>query len=531
MPETKKPASRKSASPTPRAQVDATLFRAAVEQADIAISISDPRAHIEYVNPAFTRVSGYLPADALGEKQSILSSHTTPPEVYKAMWHTITGKQTWSGRLVNRRKDGSPYLADLTVTPVLDEAGQISHYLGLHRDITALHKLECAVRNQKALIESVVDSAPLVLALLNLEDRVVLDNLAYKALMSDLGMTEPAKVLLDAIRNELGNGFGAFTPGSHAFLDRQVRLDRPHWRSPRWYNCSAVWVSAASDKADAFYNSEGEPMLLLVATDISRQIQEQEKARIAALQAVMAEENRQQALRESLSAAVYQMEGPLNVLGSVVTMMGRRGCDPAQAALAEALKAGQAALETLRTAIPARAPEMSTAVNLNEVVRDVLDLSSGRLLAAGVSVSWKPQMVLPNIQGAPTRLRGLLKALVDNAIESMNVKGWRQRELAITTISLGDSVEISVVDSGPGLAPELRLKAFEPFFSTKKAQGNHLGTGLPAAQQVAVDHGGCIELNPAPETGCIARVVLPLQHGAGISAEPASSANGHHHGR
>lgn len=49
------------------------------------------------------------------------------------------------------------------------------------------------------------------------------------------------------------------------------------------------------------------------------------------------------------------MEGPLNILGSVVNMMGRRGCDPAQAALADALKAGQTALETLRSAIPARA--------------------------------------------------------------------------------------------------------------------------------------------------------------------------------
>lgn len=492
--------------------VPAALFRAAVEQADIAISITDPRANIEYVNPAFTRSTGFSPEDALGLNQSILSNRTTPADVYKAMWRQISQKQPWSGRLVNSRKDGTRYLADLTITPVLDDDGNISHYLGLQRDITDLHRLECAVRNQKALIESVVDGAPLVLALLNMEDGVVLDNHAYKVLMGDLGMTEPAAVLLEAVRAELGNGFGPFSPGSHAFLDRQVRLDRTHWATPRWYSCSGVWVASHKDEADAFYDDKAEAYLLLVAKDVSRQVMEQEKARVAALQAVLAEESRQQALRESLSAAVYQMEGPLNILNSVVTMMGRRGCDPAQQALAEALKAGQSALETLRTAIPADVSETATLANLNEIVRDVLDLSSHAFLAAGVSVGWVPQLALPNLSARPNRLRSMVKSLVDNAIESMNTKGWKKRELSIRTRSNEHEVIVEVEDSGPGLSAELRLKAFEPFYSTKKASGQHLGTGLPAAQQVAIDHGGSIELGDGGRGGCLARVVLPLRH-------------------
>ncbi|MBS1208208.1 MAG: sensor signal transduction histidine kinase [Proteobacteria bacterium] len=503
-----KPKTPKSGSPR---SIPVALYRAAVEQADIAISITDPRAVIEYVNPAFTRSTGFTPADAVGLNQSILSNRTTPPDVYKTMWSHITRKQPWSGRLVNSRKNGERYLADLTITPVLDEAGNISHFLGLHRDITALHRLECAVRNQKALIESVVDGAPLVLALLNMEDRVRLDNHAYKALMSDLGMQEPASVLLEAVRAQLGSGFGPFKPGAHAFLDQQVRLDRPHWRNPRWYACSGVWVAADNDSTDAFYDEQTEPYLLLVATDVTRQVMEQEKARVAALHAMLAEETRQQALRESLSAAVYQMEGPLNVLESVVNLMGRRGCDPAQAALAEALKAGQSVLETLRIAIPASASENFSAVNLNEAMRDILDLSAQRFLAAGISVNWHPQLVLPNIQGHPRRLRSMLKALIDNAIEAMNTKGWQQRELQIVTRSQKDSLEIEITDSGPGLSAELRLKAFEPFWSTKKTQGNHLGTGLPSAQQVAVDHGGNIELAEGPRGGCAAHVVLPLK--------------------
>jgi nitrogen fixation regulatory protein len=92
----------------------------------------------------------------------------------------------------------------------------------------------------------------------------------------------------------------------------------------------------------------------------------------------------------------------------------------------------------------------------------------------------------------------------------MNVKGWRKRDLNISTRTLHDSLEVCVEDSGPGLPDDLRLKAFEPFFSTKKRNGSHLGTGLAAAQQVAVDHDGSIELGAAPGGGCTALLVLPL---------------------
>lgn len=507
-----KPKTTRAANPQSQIRkIPADLFRAAVEQADIAISITDPRAIIEYVNPAFTRTTGFSVDDVQGQRHSVLASRTTPTRVYEALWREIANKSPWRGRLVNRRKDGEQYLADLTITPVLDEEGNISHYLGLHRDISALHRLECAVRNQKALIESVVDTAPMVLALLDMQDRVLLDNHAYKALTADLGMQEAAKVLLEAVRNSRSQGLGAYRPGEYAFLDEEVRLDRPHWRTPRWYACSGVWVANQHDATDAFFDEETEAYLLLVATDITRQVMEHEKARVATLQAMLAEEIRRQALSESMSAAVYQMEGPLNVLESVLKIMGRRACDPAQAALAEALKAGQSGLETLRAAIPPATAENLTKVNLNEAVRDVLDLLAQNFLANGITLNWQPQMVLPGLQGQARRLRVMLKALVDNAIEAISEKGWKEREITIRSSSSADSLCIEIADSGPGIPAESRLQAFEPFWSTRKASGQHLGTGLPSAQQVAVDHGGNIELGETPKGGGLVRVVLPIR--------------------
>jgi nitrogen fixation negative regulator NifL len=495
------------------------VFQHAVEQADLAVSITDTQANILYVNPAFTRVTGYSQAEAGGKNESMLSHKTTPPAVYRELWGRITGGQPWSGRLVNRRKDGSRYLAELTITPVHDAEGRVTNYLGLHRDVTELHRLESEVRNQKALIESVVDSAPLALALLDGEDSVVLDNHEYKKLMADLGMAEPATVILDAVRADLGHGMGVPREGGHAFLDREIRIDQPGWRTPRWFSCSGIWVRRDDGDADSFFGRENSILLLLVASEITARRAQQEKARMAALQAMLAEQNRVNELRETLSAAVFQLEGPINVMNSVMGTIERRGCCvPAGDALVEALKAAREAVETLRGAIPSQSPETPLAVNLNEALRDVLDLVTGRLLAAGIGISWRPQAVLPAISGYPNRLRAMLSALVENAIEAMNAKGWRERELTLATRSLGDAIEVLIQDSGPGIPPELRLRVFEPFFTTKKGWGQHPGTGLAIAQQVALDHGGSIEIDPAEAGGCRVRVLLPL---GGVVGEPS----------
>ncbi|HLA33853.1 MAG TPA: nitrogen fixation negative regulator NifL [Rhodocyclaceae bacterium] len=494
------------------------VFQQTVDQADMAISITDLHGTIVYVNAAFTRVTGYSAEEATGRNESILSNKTTPREVYKSMWLQISRGEVWSGRLVNRRKDGSKYLADLNISPVTDAHGAVLNYLGMHRDITALHGLEYQVKNQKALIESVVDAAPMVIALLDVDDRVVLDNHEYKKLQADLGMAEPASLLMTAIRASLELEAAKERRSSgYAFLDLDVRLDLPGGKAPRWFSCSGSCVREDDGTADAFFAGRGRNYLLLVAKEITHLRIQHEKARMAALQAVMAEEDRVSALRETLSAAAFRLEGPLNMIASAVGMFARRKNqgDATAMALVDALVAGQEALDELRAMIPLETREAAGSSNLNELLRDVLDLSTGRLLAAGISVSWKPQATLPLLPCHPNKLRSLFKALIDNAIEAMSARGWRERELTVTTraetsVARGE-LEVTIEDSGPGIPSAQQLKVFEPFYSTKRNGQRHLGMGLSAAQQVAADHGGTIEIDASKSMGCRVRVVLPLR--------------------
>jgi len=109
----------------------------AIEQAGEIIIITDPAGNIEYVNPAFTTVSGYSSKEVIGKTPAILKSGQQNTAFYQNLWETITSGQVWHGRIINKRKDGKLYTEDATISPVFDAAGKIINFVGVKRDITA----------------------------------------------------------------------------------------------------------------------------------------------------------------------------------------------------------------------------------------------------------------------------------------------------------------------------------------------------------------------------------------------------------
>ncbi|WP_240754801.1 nitrogen fixation negative regulator NifL [Parasulfuritortus cantonensis] len=486
------------------------IFREVVEQAALAISITDAHAHILYCNPAFQRVTGYSTAEIVGRNESVLSYKVTPKLVYESLWAQILRQRAWNGLLVNRRKDGSRYLAELTITPVVGDSGKTSHYLGMHRDVTEVHRLERQVQNQKAMIESVVDAAPVAIVMLDERERVVLDNQEYKKLIGELGQ-EPAATLLGALHADLGEEFEQGRLTGRGFTGREVRhVGRS--RKARWFACSGSWIEEQDGSADAFYEPVRHQYLLLVIQDITALKEQQEAIRVNALRAVLAEQERIQALRETLFGAIYQLQAPFNMLAAAVRMLERQPggsvADSLSASLAEALDKGNATLDTLRACIPSQSDENITPVDLNAMLKDLLRLFTPRLLADGITVEWQPAG-LPLVSGRPTRLATLFKALLENAIEAIHDNRGGRRELKVSTATKPDWVEVVIEDSGPGIPEEWRYKVFEPFFTTKGADRQHIGMGLCSAQDVLTSHGGLIELADAPAGGCRARVQLP----------------------
>ncbi|SFW97644.1 nitrogen fixation negative regulator NifL [Marinospirillum alkaliphilum] len=487
------------------------VFRLAVEQAAVAISITDTRARIVYANPCFEQVTGYTAEEIIGRNQSILSYKVTPRLVYESLWAQLARKEPWNGLLVNRRQDGSRYLADLTITPVMNDAGEVTHFLGLHRDVTEVHQLEHQVMNQRALIESAVDAAEVAMVLIDDQLQPILSNRSYKALQQKLGR-EPLKVVFNALQQQWPERVADQLGLTRGFAAMEACLDLPELRQTVFLNCSGSVIEEKDTSADAYYKSQVRCYLLVTLQDITSLKEQQNLMRLNSLQALLAEQERIQSVREALSGAIYQLERPLNLINAAARLVERRGhTDPAELLklLSEVQQAGRQTLDMLQACIPAQSEEAAQSININELLKNTLSLLTPRLLATGITVDWQPESQLKAVRGQPTRLSSLFKQLLENAIDALEDHRGPVREILLVTRNRDESVEILLEDSGSGIPVADQLKVFEPFYSTREPGEGHLGMGLTLAQDIVNSHHGLIEIDPETVSGCRIKVQLP----------------------
>jgi PAS domain S-box-containing protein len=120
---------------------------AAIESAADAVVISDARGVIQYVNPAFEKITGYSRQDAVGRDQHMLDGGLHDKDFFRDLRETIRRKGFWKGHLINKKKDGARYTEECTYSPIRNNSGEIINYLSIKRDIT-----------EKLLLESVAQS-------------------------------------------------------------------------------------------------------------------------------------------------------------------------------------------------------------------------------------------------------------------------------------------------------------------------------------------------------------------------------------
>ncbi len=138
---------------TRRREAEESLFiqSAALNAAANAIAITDRLGTIEWVNAAFCTLTGYAAEEVIGKNpRDLIKSGQHDAEFYQAMWETIVSGKVWSGELINRRKDGSLFTEEMTITPVRDQAGRIVRFIAVKMDITERKALETRVlRDQR----------------------------------------------------------------------------------------------------------------------------------------------------------------------------------------------------------------------------------------------------------------------------------------------------------------------------------------------------------------------------------------------
>lgn len=131
------------------------MMNNAIEQAGEAVVITDTEGTIEYVNPAFEKITGYSAAEAIGRNPRVLKSGKHPVEFYRDMWDTIIAGEIWHGDVINRKKDGSLYHEEMTISPVKKSSGTITHFIVIKRDVTLQKEAEKQLIAKSNIIERV----------------------------------------------------------------------------------------------------------------------------------------------------------------------------------------------------------------------------------------------------------------------------------------------------------------------------------------------------------------------------------------
>ncbi len=211
------------------AQERLRLLDAAFTAAANSIVITTREGAIATANPAFTRLTGYTLDEISGQNPRVLKSDQQPPAFYQALWTTILSGQVWQGEIVNRRKDGALYTEEMTIAPIRQADGAISHFVAIKQDVSERKRIESAERDQRALAEALVDTAAALNSSLDFDsvlDRI-LDNVGRVVPydIASIGMfTESPR---PTVRAEAGSPAGQLAWA-------MAHTDRPHvWRLAR----------------------------------------------------------------------------------------------------------------------------------------------------------------------------------------------------------------------------------------------------------------------------------------------------------
>jgi PAS domain S-box-containing protein len=162
-----------------RVMAQLRLTSAALQAAANGIFITNREGDINWINPAFSKLTGYSYNDVIGQNPRLIASGKQTQEYYQRMWDTILSGQVWRSEITNQRKDGSTYVEDQTITPILDEQGKITNFIAIQQDITERIRAEQELIQTNELLERYFSSIDTLIAYMDRDFNFIRVNEAY----------------------------------------------------------------------------------------------------------------------------------------------------------------------------------------------------------------------------------------------------------------------------------------------------------------------------------------------------------------
>jgi two-component system, LuxR family, sensor kinase FixL len=487
-----------------------SLYRAIVGTAVDAIVVIDRDGAIRSVNNATERLFGYAVEELIGNNIKVLMAepyageHDTYLANYLGTGHK---KIIGIGReVVGRRKNGSVFPMDLSVGEVRDGGEPI--FVGIIRDITDRKAAELAQRESELRLRSILDTVPDAIVVIDAQGMIQSFSPAAERLFgydSEEVAGRNVNILMPTPYREAHDGY----------LDRYLRTGER-----RIIGIGRVVVGLRK-------SGETFPMELQVGefafagsryfTGFVRDLTERQEAerRIQDLQAELLHASRLSVMGQMASTMAHELNQPLTAVMNyleagrqlIATGMGgpERVSEMMEKAIAQAQRAGEV-IRQLRGFVSKGEAERRIQ-NLNQLIEEALALALVGARQRGVRASLELDHTLPPVLVDHVQIQQVVLNLVRNAVEAM--EEVERRELTIGTRAIPEQgmAEVIVADTGPGIAPELADRLFQPFVTTK-ATG--MGLGLSICREIVEAHHGRLSAAQKSSGGTVFRVTLPI---------------------
>jgi PAS domain S-box-containing protein len=491
-----------------RAEEQLRTQAAALNAAANSILLMDLEGRIEWANRALLNLTGYSAAEIAGQGPRLLRGADDDPEFAERLWRTLRDGQVWRGPMANRRRDGTGYVVDLTITPLRDERGRVVRFLAVGQDVTEHRRAQEQLGIQAAALEAVAN--PIIICDRDLN--IIWVNPAFVQL-TGYGLDE---VVGQSPRFLRGEG------GEFDDTERAVRSGKP-WRGEvgnRRKDGSRFLVDVAFTPV---LGEHGEIIRFVgVAQDVTERRRLEEQLRQA---------QKMEAVGELAGGVAHDFNNLLTaVLASSELLADEVGSLPRGSeevdTIREAARYGADLTQKL-LAFSRRQPLELRPLALGAVVTDFTRMAR-RLMPDDVEISVSVGAPGSAIRADPGAIEQILMNLLTNGRDAMPSGGRLTIDVRRGALDEahrllhgwgdpGDYVVLAVTDTGCGMDAETQRRVFEPFFTTKPV-GRGTGLGMAMVYGLVKQHRGFVQVESETGRGTTVRVYFPGSSEEGVGA-------------
>ncbi len=470
------------------------LLFTALEAAANSIMVTDKSGNIQWVNKAFTTLSGYSKDEVVGKNPRFLKTNKLDPKFYQHLWETILSGKIWSGRLENKRKDGTLYIDESMITPVTDNNGEITHFIAVKQDVTERIKSENQLKELEQKYRSFFEDDVTGDCITTTDGQILMCNPAFAEMFRFTSVSEAQDTNIVALYRDV-NTFQLLL----SKLVKYKKLNNYEVEMVRKDGSSAYMIAnyiGVFDKSGML-----QEIKVYLIDDTRRRMLENQ----------LIQTQKMDGIGTFASRIAHDFNNILGIILGHASLIEAQNYDfkvgeKSNQAITEAALRGAEVVKQLLT-FTRKTELFREPVQINDVVSDVVKFI-GESFPKTINTVLHLEENLPTLVADRTQLHQVLINLCVNARDAMPQGG----ELHISTQlkkNIQDYIILKVRDTGTGMEEKVINRIYEPFFTTKDFnQGT--GLGLSVVFGIIQNHKGFIEVKSKVGEGSEFIISLPL---------------------